>query len=246
MYHRAVRLRYRRLRSAAGAYAAVALACAVAWLVLGSQAAERTGLQRELFLVNGFAGAPFRTEVSDGISLDFLDEDERFPRRRFSARWRGYWYVPDGGPIAIHGEGDDRLTVHIDGEPVLRRYPPDQMYRASQVVTLEAGAHELLVEYEQEAGAYELDLRWSPLSAPMRRFAGHRLFQERPSADDVRLAQRAAWLGWLAALIWVAPLLIGSTCRSPRSITWFMARLSSPMPSSSGAAAGPRSAVALA
>ena len=190
-----------------GAYGAAALACTAAWLVIGPQAAERTGLRRELFLVNRFAGPPLRTEVSDGISLDFLDEDERFPRRHFSARWRGYWYVPDGGSIAIHGTGDDWLSVHIDGELVLRRYPPDQMHWATEVVTLAAGAHELLIEYEQEAGAYALDVRWSPPSDRMRPFADHRLFRRPPSMDDVRLAERAAWLGWTVTLLWVAPLL---------------------------------------
>ena len=170
-----------------GAYGAAALACTTAWLVIGPQAAERTGLRRELFLVNRFAGPPLRTEVSDGISLDFLDEDERFPRRHFSARWRGHWYVPDGGSIEIHGTGDDWLSVHIDGELVLRRYPPDQMHWATEVVTLAAGAHELLIEYEQEAGAYALDVRWSPPSDRMRPFADHRLFRRPPSMDDVRL-----------------------------------------------------------
>ena len=190
-----------------GAYGAAALVCTAAWLVIGPQAAEQTGLRRELFLVNRFAGAPLRTEVSDGISLDFLDEDERFPQRHFSARWRGYWYVPDGGSIAIHGTGDDWLSVYIDGELVLRRYPPDQMHWATEVVTLAAGAHELLIEYEQEAGAYALDVRWSPPSDRMRPFADHRLFRRPPSMDDVRLAQRAAWLGWTVTLLWVAPLL---------------------------------------
>ena len=190
-----------------GAYGAAALVCTAAWLVIGPQAAEQTGLRRELFLVNRFAGAPLRTEVSDGISLDFLDEDERFPQRHFSARWRGYWYVPDGGSIAIHGTGDDWLSVYIDGELVLRRYPPDQMHWATEVVTLAAGAHELLIEYEQEAGAYALDVRWSPPSDRMRPFAGHRLFRRPPSMDDVRLAQRAAWFGWVVTLLWVAPLL---------------------------------------
>ena len=190
-----------------GAYGAAALACTAAWLVIGPQAAERTGLRRELFLVNRFAGPPLRTEVSDGISLDFLDEDERFPRRHFSARWRGYWYVPAGGSIAIHGAGDDWLSLHIDGELVLRRYPPDQMHWATEVVTLAAGAHELLVEYEQEAGAHALNLAWSPPSDRMRPFAGHRLFQRPPSMDDVRLAERAAWLGWTVTLLWGTPLL---------------------------------------
>ena len=190
-----------------GAYGAAALACTAAWLVIGPEAAERTGLRRELFLVNRFAGPPLRTEVSDGISLDFLDEDERFPRRHFSARWRGYWYVPDGGSIAIHGTGDDWLNVHIDGELVLRRYPPDQMHWATEVVTLAAGAHELLVEYEQEEGAHALNLAWSPPSDRMQPFAGHRLFRRPPSMDDVRLAERAAWLGWTVTLLWVTPLL---------------------------------------
>ena len=190
-----------------GAYGAAALVCTAAWLVIGPQAAEQTGLRRELFLVNRFAGPPLRTEVSDGISLDFLDEDERFPQRHFSARWRGYWYVPDGGSIAIHGTGDDWLSVHIDGELVLRRYPPEQMHWATEVVTLAAGAHELLIEYEQEAGAYALEVRWSPPSDRMRPFAGHRLFRRPPSMDDVRLAERAAWLGWTVTLLWVTPLL---------------------------------------
>ena len=190
-----------------GAYGAVALACTAAWLVIGPQAAERTGLQRELFLVNRFAGQPLRTEVSDGISLDFLDEDERFPRRHFIARWRGYWYVPDGGSIQIHATGDDWLNFYIDGELVLRRYPPDEMHRAAEIVELEAGAHELLVEYGQEAGAYELDVGWSSPSDRLRRFAGHRLFQSPPSMDDVRVAERSAWLGRAVTLLWVAPLL---------------------------------------
>ena len=178
-----------------------------AWLLLGSQAAERTGLRRELFLQNDFVGRPFREEVSESISLDFLDDDERLPRERFSVRWRGNWYVPDDGLIVIHGEGDDWLNVHIDGELVLRRYPPDQMHLATRTVTLAAGVHELLIEYEQEGGAYALDVRWSPPSDRIRSFAAHRLFQDPPSMDDVRLAERAAWLGWAVTLLWVAPLV---------------------------------------
>lgn len=193
-----------------GVYGAAALACTTTWLVLGPQAAERTGVRRALFLANGFDGRPFREEVSEGISLDFLDDDERLPRAGFSVRWRGYWYVADGGQLEIHGAGDDWLRVHVDGELVLRRYPPDQMHRATEVVMLTAGAHELLIEYEQEGGAYALDLRWSPPSGRPRTLAGHRLFTERPSMEDVRLAQRAAWLRWGTGFLWLAPLLVAT------------------------------------
>ena len=179
----------------------------MAWLLLGSAAAERTGLRRDLFLTNGFVGQPFRQEVGEGISLDFLDDDQRLPRQRFGVRWHGYWYLADDGPIAIHGEGDDRLTVYVDGELVLRRYPPEEMHRSAETVALAAGVHELLVEYEQEGGAYALDVRWSPQSDRMRSFAAHRLFREPPSMDDVRVAQQAVWLGWAVTLLWAAPLL---------------------------------------
>ena len=196
-----------------GAYGVAVLACTAAWLVIGPQAAERTGLRRELFLVNRFAGPPLRTEVSDGISLAFLNEDERFPRSNFSARWRGYWYLPEGGAIAIRGAGDDWLNIYIDGELVLRRYPPDQMHWATEVVTLAAGPHEMLVEYEQEGGVHALNVGWSTPSDRMRGFAAHRLFRRPPSMDDVRLAERAAWLGWAVTLLWVAALPDGGRRR---------------------------------
>ena len=195
------------IRWGIGAYVAAALICTVAWLVLGPQAAERTGLRRELFLANDFVGRPFRDEASENISLDFLDDDERLPRRHFSVRWRGYWYVPDGGPVEIHGAGDDWLRVHVDGELALQRYPPDQMHWATGTVTLDEGVHDLLIEYEQDAGSYDLDVRWSPSSGRTRPLAGYRLFHERPSMYDVRLAQRAAWLGWGARFLWLALLI---------------------------------------
>ena len=61
------------------------------------------------------SGGPLREEVSESMSLDFLHDDMRLPRRFFSARWRGYWYMPDGALLEIHGAGDDWLTVHVDG-----------------------------------------------------------------------------------------------------------------------------------
>ncbi|MXZ71398.1 MAG: hypothetical protein F4Z04_07825 [Acidobacteria bacterium] len=201
--------RGRWLRWGLGAYGAVALACTAAWLIVGPQAAERTGLRRELFLGNGFAGQPFRDEVSENISLDFLAEDERL-RRYFSVRWRGYWYVPESGPLEIHGAGDDWLNIYIDGDLVLRRYPPNDMHRVAETVNLDAGAHELLVEYQQEAGSYVVDVRSSPPSGLRRPLAGHRLFLERPSMEDVRLAERASWLGWAFGFVWVAPLLVAA------------------------------------
>ena len=188
-------------------YAAAVLSSTAAWLLIGSQANERTGLRRELFLTNGFAAPPFSQEVSEGISLDFLDDDPRLPTRHFAVRWSGYWYVPDDGPVVIHGDGDDRLNVHVDGDLALRCHPTQETHCTAGVVTLTAGVHELLIEYGQELGRYALDVQWSSPSGRRRPFSAHRLFHEPPSMEDVRLAQRANWLGWATTLLWAPPLL---------------------------------------
>lgn len=75
------------------AYLAVALACTITWLLLDQRLAEQTGFRRQVWLTGDFEGAPFINDVSSGATLDFLDDDARLPRRFFSARWRGYWYV---------------------------------------------------------------------------------------------------------------------------------------------------------
>ena len=64
-----------------------ALSWPAAWLLLGSQAAEQTKLRREGFLQNDSVGRPFREELSESISLDFLHDDERLPREHFTVRW---------------------------------------------------------------------------------------------------------------------------------------------------------------
>ena len=112
LYDRAVQSRGRWARWGIGGYATLALACTAAWLLLGSQAAERNGLRRELFLVNGFVGQPFRQEVSAGITLGFLDDDERLPRERFGVRWRG-WSAPSDRlrPFAAHRLFQDRPSM---------------------------------------------------------------------------------------------------------------------------------------
>ena len=95
------------------AYLAVALAGTVAWLLLGQRLAEQTGLRRQVWLTGDFEGAPFINDLSPGATLDFLDDDARLPRRFFSARWQGYWYVPSSQIVTLHVDAG-RLRRHLD------------------------------------------------------------------------------------------------------------------------------------
>ena len=202
----------------AGACLGAALGLTVLLFFLSSGAADRTGVRRQVFPDVGFNGAPLRDDIGDAINLDFLNDDPDLPRRFFSARWTGFWYVPEAGDVELHGAGDDRLDVWLDGELVIRRTPPADMHTLVRTVRLDAGVHELRVEYEQHGGAFDMRLEWSPPGGRARPLPPYRLFHERPDTDDVRLAYGVAWLQRLVATLWIA--VIGISLAWLATLVW--------------------------
>ena len=195
----------------AAGYALIAVALTALLLVVGPHAAERTGVHLQVYPGSELAGEPLVDRIAPDVTLDFLEADPELPRRFFSARWHGFWYLPEAGRFILHGAGDDRLDVWIDGELVISRRSPADMHTASRDIELGAGSHELLVEYAQLGGAYNMRLEWQLYGSRSRSFTGHQLFRERPGLWDVRTASLAAWLKILVALIWAAPVLIAAT-----------------------------------
>ena len=189
------------------AYLAVALSCTAAWLLLDQRLAEQTGLRRQVWLTSDFEGAPLINDVSPGATLDFLDEDPRLPRRFFSARWRGYWYVPTSRSVTLQVVADDYADIWIAGELRFNRSTATE-----QIIPLDAGVHELRIDYQQYGGRYAMRLFHSFPDS----FFGNReqalpyrhLFHEPPTADDIRLTQRVASLERLVLFVWLAPVLL--------------------------------------
>ena len=200
------RLNRQRLRALALGSIGVAAGLTALLFVLSPGAADRTGVRRQVFPAVGFNGTPLLDDVGTTITLDFLNEDPDLPRRFFSARWTGYWYVPEAGDVELHGSGDDRLDVWLDGELVIRRTPPADMHTLVRTVRLDAGVHELRVEYEQHGGAFDMRLEWAPPGGLGRPFHAYRLFRERPDTNDVRLAYGVAWLQRVVVPLWIVVL----------------------------------------
>ena len=173
---------------------------------LSPGAADRTGVRRQVFPAVGFNGTPLLDDVGTTITLDFLNDDPDLPRRFFSARWTGYWYAPEAGDVELHGAGDDRLDVWLDGELVIRRTPPADMHTLVRTVRLDAGVHELRVEYEQHGGGFNMRLEWAQPGGRTRPLPPYRLFHEPPDTDDIRLAYGVAWLQRAVATFWIAIL----------------------------------------
>ncbi len=199
-----------RLKHFAAGYALIAVTLSALLLVTGTLAAERTGMRLQVYSGPDFAGEPLVDRITRDVTLDFLEADPELPRRFFSARWHGFWYLPEAGQFVLHGAGDDHLDVWIDGELVISRSPPADMHTASRGIDLGAGSHELRVEYAQRGGIYNMRVAWQPYGSRVRSFTGQQLFREPPGAWDVRMASVAAWLKILVALIWAAPVPIAA------------------------------------
>lgn len=212
------RLGRQRLGALAVAFLGAAVTLTAVLSVAGPAATERTGLRLQVFPEVGFSGTPLLDGVDPSITLDFLDDDPDLPRRFFSARWTGYWYVPDAGAVELHAAGDDRLDVWLDGELVIRRTPPADMHALVRTVRLEAGVHELRVDFEQHGGAFNLRLEWSPPGGRPSPLPAYRLFHSLPDADDLRLAYGMAWLERVVVTVWMA--FLGITLAWLGTLAW--------------------------
>ena len=179
------------------AYLAVTLVCTTGWLILGQRLAEQTGLRRQVWLTSDFEGAPFINDLSPGATLDFLDDDARLPRRFFSARWQGYWYVPSSQIVTLHVDADDYAAIWIDGELRFARST-----FAAQGIRLDAGVHELRIDYQQYGGTAHLSLQAGRAGPYPRPLQAEYLFPDAPAPGIVRLLTVTAWLGTTVALTW--------------------------------------------
>ena len=192
-----------------GGYLVIAVATSVAALVLGYHGGEWNGLSRTVTAGPGFGGSPLEEATVDrDVSLDFLEDNPNLPRRFFSVRWKGFFYVPHGEGVHVYGGADDRLAVRIDGTTVLERSPELGMGTVSTHVPLTSGAHELEIDYEQHGGNYRLNLQWAPAGGGPRPLDGTALFLAIPTSAQLRTIRQVAALRSVAVSLWLFPLLV--------------------------------------
>ena len=183
-------------------YLLLTLTCTAAWLLLGQRLTEQSGLRRQVWLSNDFQGAPVITDVSPGAGLEFLDDDPRLPRRFFSARWLGYWYVPTAQWFTVRVNADDHVDIWIDGELRFSRSTA-----AARSIMLEAGIHELRIEYQQYDGTAHLALLAGSLDGYPRPLQTANLFPDRPGADTLGLLAARKWFLVTTSILWIAGAL---------------------------------------
>ncbi|MXZ71396.1 MAG: hypothetical protein F4Z04_07815 [Acidobacteria bacterium] len=199
----------RSARVLATVYAAITVVLSVLLPVLEAGLAERAGLRRFVFPGVEFVGTPILDDISSDVTLGFLEDDPRLPRRFFSARWHGFLYLPEAAVLELYGEGDDRLDVWIDGDLVIRRTAPADAHTQVRSVSLAAGVHDFRAEYVQHGGAYHLRLESATGDGQPRSLSQHQLFFQRPDDRDIRLVHRTGWLRDAVSVLWLGPVAVG-------------------------------------
>ena len=184
---------------------ALTVALTVIQSIVNETLADATGLRREVYSETSFGGARLADAATSRIDLAFLDEDETLPRRHFSVRWSGFWYLPEASTVELNGEGDDRLDVWVNGDLVLERRPGSQE-QVPSVLTLDAGGHVLRIDYQQYGGDAAVDLNLTFAHEPGRQpLSSQQLFWKAP---DLRLIWWRTSLRPSVPLVWAALLVL--------------------------------------
>jgi hypothetical protein len=199
-------------RPAIGIAVFAALAALVSGLPLViERLSPETGLVRSFFTQRGFGGVPIEARTSE-INLAFLDESSDLPRQNFSARWRGFFYVSEPQTVEFFAGGNDEVELRVDGELLVRRSLGEGMRTIGHRVRLDAGAHELAVDYQQFGGSMALNIQRALESQPPAPFSPAELYSRPVDSGHVLVLDAARFMRRIAPVVWgaFAFVLIGT------------------------------------
>ena len=198
----------RRGLTAATAYLLVAVGLSALAAALDPRFQTVRGLTLSFYDNAVFEGEPVFQQTTTAINLVFLEERPDLPRRFFSARWEGVWYVAHAQTIDLHVGGDDRVVVSLDGRTVHERNSEVGFHTESRSLAVAPGFHDLRVSYEQYGGGYGLAVFSTPTGKAPRAFDPETLFPSAPSQRALDVNQRLHLLRRVARWAWLAPPIV--------------------------------------
>jgi PA14 domain-containing protein len=180
----------------------------------------RPGLVRLFYTQTAFRGTPVESIASE-INLQFLENQTELPRQQFSARWRGFFFVPEAQTVELFAGGNDEVELRVDGQLLVRRNLTEGMRTIGRRVALEAGAHELSVDFQQFGGSMALNIQRTLAGQQPSPFLETELFTSRVDASDVRAADLARVLRRIRPFLWLSlALLVTSSIAARKFKRW--------------------------
>ena len=90
---------------------------------------------------------------------DSWTSSPRCPARISARGGEVFFYVSHPQTIEFFAGGNDEVELRVDGELLLRRSLADGMRTIGRQVHLDAGAHEIAVDYQQFGGSMALNIQ---------------------------------------------------------------------------------------
>ena len=198
------------MRSPFARVAAICIAAA-SLVTLFPLAVERmappNGVARAFYPQIGFRGAPIEATATE-INLSFLDERPDLPRQQFSARWRGFFFLETPQTVELFAGGNDEVQLRVDGQLLISRSLREGMRTIGRKVPLDAGAHELIVDFQQFGGSMALNIQRAMEGQPPAPFAAAELFSTPVASRHVRLHNASRVMRRATPWVWGAVLLL--------------------------------------
>ena len=124
------------------------------------------GLTGQYFEGELWEGEPAFTRV-DPMLLFAWPEQEPWPAP-FSVRWTGTLTAPSSGIYRFQINADDGVRMWLDGELVGESMQPDNVNMIDTEVVLDAGPHDVRIDYFQRGGGKALEFWWQPPGEQLR------------------------------------------------------------------------------
>ncbi|MCA9948534.1 MAG: SH3 domain-containing protein [Anaerolineales bacterium] len=114
------------------------------------------------------SGSPTLTRESDAINYDWGDgsPDPNIDKDAFSVRWTRTVYFPTTGNYNFTATMDDGMRVWVDGTLLIDSWTDSQVHSISSDTWLNAGDHDVKVEYYEAGGKAVAKMSWVPMSGP--------------------------------------------------------------------------------
>ncbi len=140
------------------------------------------GLRAE-YIADTASGAQGHTGVDRDVSTAAIARAWKgAPPERFRARWTGYLVVARAGAYTFATTSDDGSAVAIDGARVVDNSGEHGSLTRTGRVDLQRGSHQVLIDYSQAGGLYELTLSWAPEGGTLSPVPAWALWTRRTSA----------------------------------------------------------------
>ncbi|MGW3018911.1 LamG-like jellyroll fold domain-containing protein [Streptomyces longwoodensis] len=132
-------------------------------------AAGDLGLRGDYYRMSGPTALDFASYTGTRID-NSLHVDDLLPTLRTYAgttdnvavRWTGRLEVPADGAYTFYIKGDNGFRMSLDGTSVINHWTTDwDVQTTSEAITLTAGLHDLVVDYNQGNGGAYLHTEWS-------------------------------------------------------------------------------------